>query len=85
MAASILLSRAVLIDTRRWQRVCVCVFVMQSEEKCVRLQSSLTDAEDKLSSKFPANSSTTTTSDGSAASVTALSQVPVTHTLTLLE
>jgi len=47
--------------------VCVCVCVCQSEEKVSRLQASLTDAEDKLSSKFPAalSSAMTVAADGS--------------------
>jgi len=38
-----------------WQSFCRVRYLCckQSEEKCVKLQASLTDAEEKLSSKFP--------------------------------
>ena len=47
----------------------------QGEEKCARLQASLSEAEDKLSSKFPANGSVASTTSATAADTAAATHV----------
>ena len=43
----------------------VLLMLLQSEEKCAKLQASLNEADEKLSSKFPANG--TSSQSGTAA------------------